>query len=236
MIQVLKDEEQQDIDQRDWCKETAAGLLGVAIGHLSAFYKNEDIDQGEIQGSINLLQKKQPAFDVSEDQAPDASFSSGDKSAGESKGIVSIMTMLKEDLEDEVSNGVKSEEAAQTEFQRQRDAANKLIASLEEKKTNLNEAKADTDDKIGAAENLQQDTQKLLDGRNEELAEMKPNCDWILKNFELRRTRRASEMEGLMDAQSLLSGSGGTVLAQTEKHTFSSPLSFEGVSFLQKRQ
>jgi hypothetical protein len=189
MIQVLKDEEQGDIDQRDWCKETtfvketeasryaykiekteakitklnekkqeledaivatdaeilatqeevaameaartadngaylqakaddeaAAQLLGVAIGHLSAFYDNESIDQGEIQGSINLMQKKQPAFDVSEDQAPDASFSSGDKSAGESKGIVSIMTMLKEDLEDEVSNGVKAEEAAQTEF------------------------------------------------------------------------------------------------------------------------
>jgi hypothetical protein len=306
MIQVLKDEEQGDIDQRDWCKETtfvketeasryaykiekteakitklnekkqeledaivatdaeilatqeevaameaqrtadngaflqakaddeaAAQLLGVAIGHLSAFYKNEDIDQGEIQGSINLLQKRQPAFDVSEDQAPDASFSSGDKSAGESKGIVSIMTMLKEDLEDEVKNGIKAEETAQTEFQRQRDAANKLIASLEEKKTNLNEAKADTDDKIGAAENLQSDTQKLLDGRNEELAEIKPNCDWILKNFELRRERRASEMEGLMDAQSLLSGSGGTVLVQTQEHKFPT---FEGVSFLQKRQ
>merc|ERR1719197_1768490 len=153
MIQVLKDEEQEDIDQRDWCKETtfvketeasryaykiekteakitklnekkqeledaivatdaeilatqeevaameaartadngaylqakaddeaAAGLLGVAIGHLSAFYENESIDQGEIQGSINLLQKKQPEFEVSEDQAPDATFSSGDKS------------------------------------------------------------------------------------------------------------------------------------------------------------
>merc|ERR1719456_1097924 len=313
MIQVLKDEEQEDIDQRDWCKETtfvketeasryaykiekteahwtklnekeqeledaivatdaeilatqeelaameaqrtadngaylqaksddeaAAELLGVAIGHLSAFYGNENIDQGEIQGSINLMQKKQPAFDVSEDQAPDASFSSGDKSAGESKGIVSIMTMLKEDLEDEVANGVKSEEAAQTEFQRQRDAANKLIASLEEKNTNLKEAKADTDDKIGAAEQVQSDTQGLLDGRNEELAAIKPNCDWILKNFDLRRDRRKSEMEGLMDAQSLLSGSGGTVLAQTQKHTFDDSafpkLSFEGVSFLQKRQ
>merc|ERR1719460_3128927 len=306
MIQVLKDEEQEDIDQRDWCKETtfvkeneasryaykiekteakitkltekkeeledaivatdaeilatheeldqmtatreaengaflqaksddeaAAGLLGVAIGHMSAFYKNEGIDQGEIQGSINLVQmKKQPEFDVSEDQAPDASFSSGDKSAGESKGIVSIMTMLKEDLEDEVSNGIKAEEEAQTQYAAQKDAAEKLIASLEEKKTNLNEAKADTDDKIGAAESLQEDTQKLLDGRNEELAAIKPNCDWILKNFELRRDRRKGEMEGLMDAQSLLSGSGGTVLVQTQKHNL---LSFEGVSFLQKR-
>ena len=34
--------------------EAAIGLLGVAIGHLSAFYKNEGIDQGEIQGSVQL--------------------------------------------------------------------------------------------------------------------------------------------------------------------------------------
>ena len=36
-----------------------------------------------------------------------------------------------------------------------------------------------------------------------------------------------------MEAKSLLSGSGGTVLVQTQKHDV---LSFEGVSFLQKRQ
>jgi len=311
MIQVLKDEETTDIDQRDWCKETtfvketeasrysykiektearitkltekkeeledaivatdaeilatheeidemeatrtaengaflqaksddeaAVGLLGVAIGHLSAFYKNEGIDQGEIQGSVQLLQK-QPEFDVSEDQAPDASFSSADKSSGESKGIVSIMTMLKEDLEDEIKNGIKNEEESQTSYANSRGAAEKLIASLEEKKTNLEEAKADADTKIGDAETLQEDTEGLLFGREEELASMKPNCDWILKNFEIRRDRRKSEMEGLMDAQSLLSGSGGTVFAQTKEHNFDDnafgKITFSSVSFLQKR-
>merc|ERR1719159_1118085 len=107
--------------------------------------------------------------------------------------------MLKEDLEDEVSNGIKAEEEAQTQYAAQKDAAEKLIASLEEKKTNLEEARADTDTKIGDAETLQEDTEGLLFGREEELASMKPNCDWILKNFELRRDRRKSEMEGLMD-------------------------------------
>merc|ERR1719265_855630 len=312
MIQILKDEENTDIDQRDWCKETtfvketeasrysykiekteakitklteqkeeledaivatdaeilatheeldemeatrtaengaflqaksddeaASGLLGVAIGHLSAFYKNEGIDQGEIQGSVQLLQK-QPEFDVSEDQAPDASFSSSDKSSGESKGIVSIMTMLKEDLEDEIKNGIKNEEESQTSYAAQRGAAEKLIASLEEKKTNLEEAKADAYTKICDAETLQEDTEALLFGREEELAAMKPNCDWILKNFEIRRDRRKSEMEGLMDAQSLLSGSGGTVFAQTKQHNFDDnafgKVNFESVSFLQKRK
>jgi len=308
MIQILKDEENVDIDQRDWCKETtfvktteasrysykiekleakntklneqkesledaiiatdaeilatneelddatatrtaengaflqakdddekAAALLGVAIGHLSAFYKNEGIDQGEIQGSVNLLQK-QPEFDRSEDDAPDATFASADNSAGESKGIVSIMTMLKEDLEDEVANGVKAEEEAQTDYAAQKEAAEKLIASLEEKKVNLESAKADTDDKIGNTDTATQNTHDLLFGKEEELAEIKPNCDWILKNFDLRRDRRAGEMEGLMDAKAALSGSA---FVQTKKHGFDDDafgkVSFSTVSFLQKR-
>merc|ERR1719424_2168705 len=86
--------------------EGAAKLLGAAIESLSAFYKNNNVDQGEIQGAAQAL-VQEPVFEVSADQAPSASFSSSGKSGGESKGIVSIMTMIKEDLEDEVANGVK---------------------------------------------------------------------------------------------------------------------------------
>merc|ERR1719274_417917 len=178
--------------------------------------------------------KEQPEFDVSEDQAPDATFSDGGKSSGESKGIVSIMTMLKEDLEDEVANGIKNEEESQTTYAAQRGAAEKLIASLEEKKTNLEEARADTDTKIGNAETLKQDTQALLDGKNEELAAMKPNCDWILKNFEIRRDRRKSEMEGLMEAKSLMSGSGALSHLQTNAKAFDDE-AFGKLTFLRKR-
>merc|ERR1719502_632601 len=80
--------------------EGAVKLLAAAIESMSAFYKNNKIDQGEIQGAAQAL-VQEPVFEVSADQAPDASFSSAGKSGGESKGIVSIMTMIKEDLEDE---------------------------------------------------------------------------------------------------------------------------------------
>merc|ERR1719335_1586349 len=132
MMATLKAEEKGDIEQRDWCKEEtfkneqdaafesaksddegAVKLLAAAIESMSAFYKNNKIDQGEIQGAAQAF-VQQPVFEVSADQAPDASFSSAGKSGGESKGIVSIMTMIKEDLEDEISNGVKDEAATQT--------------------------------------------------------------------------------------------------------------------------
>ena len=84
-----------------------------------------------MQGSINLLQKKRaPVFEVSADQAPDSTFSSAGKSSGASKGIISTLTMIKEDLDDEISNGVKEEEESQAEFEAQLAAAKKLTQDL----------------------------------------------------------------------------------------------------------
>merc|ERR1719324_1920612 len=63
--------------------EGASKLLAAAIESLSAFYKNNDTGMGEVQGSINLLQRsggKAPVFEVSADQAPDASFTGAGKS------------------------------------------------------------------------------------------------------------------------------------------------------------
>jgi septal ring factor EnvC (AmiA/AmiB activator) len=76
--------------------EGAVQLLEKAIAALSSFYKNNK--------AALLSLEKQPVFDRG-DQAPDATFSKASGSAGEAGGILSIMTMLKEDLEAEISNG-----------------------------------------------------------------------------------------------------------------------------------
>merc|ERR1719453_2299391 len=106
--------------------EGAVKLLAAAIESMSAFYKNNKIDQGEIQGAAQAL-VQEPVFEVSADQAPDATFSSSGKSGGESKGIVSIMTIIKEDLEDEIANGIKEEGETQAKFEEQMTDANKLL-------------------------------------------------------------------------------------------------------------
>merc|ERR1719265_104279 len=307
MIKVLKDEEAEDVDQRDWCKETtfekeneksryeykiekteakivkltekkeeleaaiietdanilsthedlkemeatrteengqfqqaksddeaAIELLGQAIEHLSAYYKNNKIDIGPIQGSVKgLLQE--PEFQVDPDQAPDATFSNKGKRKNESKGIISILTMIKEDLESEIANGIKAEEMSQRDYAKAKAAALKLIETLEEKKTNLQEAKADTDVKIGDAETLQEETKTLLKSKEEELKAMKPNCDWIMKAFETRREKRKAEMEGLLQAKSYLSGAAPSPSMLEKSVTFDDSvlpkLSFTSLSF-----
>merc|ERR1719443_762579 len=147
--------------------EQASQLLAAAIEAMSAFYKNNGIDTGAIQGGANaLLQTGEPVFERSADQAPDASFSSAGKSGGESKGIISLMTMIKEDLDDEVSNGVKSEKKAQKEFEAQLGAAKKLVEDLTLKKTNLETGIADTNQEITDENVAKEGTEGLITDEN----------------------------------------------------------------------
>merc|ERR1719386_537662 len=155
---------------------------------------------------------QQPVFEVSADQAPDASFSSSGKSSGESKGIVSIMTMIKEDLEDEISNGVKSEGETQAKFEEQLGDANTLLDELRAKKTNLEQAISDTNTEIDENEVHKEDLQGLLKEEKDYLASIKPDCDWILNSFTERRTKRAAEMEGLLQAKGMLAGASPSLL------------------------
>merc|ERR1719324_1187456 len=62
--------------------EGAVKLLAAAIESMTAFYKNNKIGMGEIQGAAQAL-VQEPVFEVSADQAPDASFSGAGKSSGE---------------------------------------------------------------------------------------------------------------------------------------------------------
>merc|ERR1719321_57735 len=205
--------------------EGAAKLLAAAIESMTAFYKNNKIDQGEIQGAAQAL-VQEPVFEVSADQAPDASFSSAGKSGGESKGIVSIMTMIKEDLEGET----------QAKFEEQLGEANTLLDELKAKKTNLEQAISDTNTEIDENEVKKEDLQGLLKEEKAYLASIKPDCDWILNSFTERRTKRAAEMEGLLQAKGMLAGASPAMMQNSMEFddTDFSKLSFSGASFLQK--
>jgi len=184
--------------------EGAATLLGAAIEALGSFYKNN-------KGAL----VQEPTFDRGE-QAPDASFTKAGKSGGESKGILSIMTMIKEDLESEVSNGVKNEEKNQAEFEEQNTAANNLLDDLRAKKTNLQQSISDTNTEIDETNTHKEGLQGMLKEERDYLASIKPDCDWALNSFEERRGKRAQEMEGLMEAKAMLNGASPSMV-QTAK-------------------
>merc|ERR1719310_1681179 len=165
---------------------------------MSAFYKNNKF--------IELAQK-QPTFAVSEDQAPDASFSSAGSSGGESKGILSIMEMIKEDLEDEITNAVKMEKEDQFYFERSLNEAHTLLKELYAKKTNLEVNIADTNTEIDNEFAEREDLNDLLTEEREYIGSIQPDCEYLYEQFDTRRAKRETETQSLIDAKGMLEGS-----------------------------
>lgn len=210
-MENVRQEENRAFLQAKSDDEQAIDLLEQAKDALTQYFKKNKVALGPVQGSVKGLDlAQQPEFQVSEDQAPDATFSHKGKRKNESKGIVQIMTMLIEDLQDEIKNGIKDEEAAQLDFESRLAAAKKLQRELEEKKVNLEmtiaKRQSEKDDEHADMEVNKKDL-------SDEVAYKKDitnDCDWIIRAFEERRSRRAAEMEGLVGAKEFLAGYQGS--------------------------
>jgi len=194
-IQEMKD--QRDASHQAFLQakaddEGAIALLTSATEAMSKFYEKNGI-------KVALAQK--PTFEVSADQAPEADFSSAGKSAGQSKGIISMMTMIKEDLETEVKNGIEAEATAQLDFEAALAAAETLLKDLNVKKENL-------ETEIARLGDEKSDEHKTMTGNKADLKDeetyrkrITPDCDWIIGAFTQRAQKRTAEQGGLVSAK-----------------------------------
>jgi len=189
--------------------QDAVGLLEEAKGALTSYFANH---------SISMVQQE-PAFARSEDDAPEAKFSSKGKHKTASKGIVALLDMIIEDLQNEISDGVKNEVSSQTEYEKSVAAATKLREELVAKKVNLETAIAKHDkEKSEEGEDMGTNTADK-DAELKYKGEIKPDCDWIIKSFKERATSRDAEMNGLEGAKEYLVGKMPEALLE-QKITF----------------
>merc|ERR1719456_1763269 len=171
----------------------AIELLGQAIEALSAY-----------GGNNALLQ--QPEFEVSEDQAPDATFSSKDSHKDAQNGIVMLLTQIKENLEIEIGVATKGEAKATMEYEKLKADADAQIKSYEEQIVALDAAISDTDAEITSLTETKEDTEGEHEVTVEYLKKIEPNCEWIKAAFYKRAELRTKEMDGLREAKAILAG------------------------------
>jgi hypothetical protein len=176
--------------------ENAIELLGQAIEALSAYGDNNDV----------LLQRRQPAMEVSEDQAPDATFSSKGNQKNAQNGIVALLTQIKENLEIEIKTGLAAEAKATEEYLKLRADADAQIKSYEEQIVALDAAISDTDAEITSLTETKEDTEGEHKTTVDYLAKIEPNCEWIKASFYKRAELRTKEADGLREAKAILAG------------------------------
>jgi len=202
-------------------------LLEKAKEVMSDFYKKNSIKVEE------LVQVDGPLDD--QDKAPDATFSGKGKRKNQSKGIVSLLTMIIEDLNDEVTNETENEAEAQRSYEKSLATAEQLLSDLKAKKTSLEEAiakrkKEKTDenkDKKANEDDLATQV-KTKDGLEED-------CDYMLDKHDERRDFRTAETEALRDAKEFLVNYVEPPAEESLVQSSSSQGSFSHISFTRLR-
>jgi len=119
---------------------------------------------------------------------------------------MAMMDMLAADLDKEIQEMEFEEKDAQQEYEEFiADSAAKRAAdskSIEEKEG----AKAGAEAELQAMEEEKVSTMKAAMAKAEELKDLHLDCDWLLANFEVRKSARAGEVDALKKAKAVLSG------------------------------
>jgi len=138
-------------------------------------------------------------------QTPPVAQMTYEKNSG-SGGIMQMIEKLIKEAETMAADSLSAENEAQANYevlvQDSIDTLKALGSEVWEKKRALTKTKSE----LGATEQDIIDIVKEMEGIADYQAGLHDECDYILKNFDLRQNARTAEMEALAEAKSILSG------------------------------
>jgi len=183
--------------------KAAVVLIGRSIEALEKFYQDNNL--ALVQSQVG----RQPLVAAGEAPAPppttwDAGY--GGKKE-ENNGVVGILTLIREDVEKDISEAQTAEDEAESEFQKFKTDTELDISNLETAISNFELSRADAEEAKSTAEGEKNSSQLLLEAEVKEYKAKEPDCYFIAVNFPERKANRAKEVDGLHQAKRILEGS-----------------------------
>merc|ERR1719359_1461099 len=209
-------EEHADYVEMMQMSEAAMGLVEKAKNRLNKFYnptlykappkKEMSMEEKILQAGSFVQLHRSSRSDVAPPPPPET-FSGPYKKSGEkSSGVIGLMDMIIKDLENSMKDAEYEEKTAQKDYGELMSDSQATRAQDVKSITDKEAAKADMDTAI-------EQTKQKLDSQQASLAEIKQyiiqlhaNCDFLIENYDLRKTARENEMTSLATAKSVLSG------------------------------
>jgi len=146
------------------------------------------------------------AKDLGAPPPPPATFDAYNKKSGESGGVIAMMDTLANDLKKEIAESKFDEKDAQASYEKfMADSSDKRAIdakSVAEKES----ARADTSAKIQKHKEELKGTVAEQMANAEYSMSLHGECDWLLQNFDVRKSARAAEVDALTKAKAVLSG------------------------------
>lgn len=227
---TIKDIETADKTLADMAKERKAG---------NDAYKNGKSDD---EKAIVLLEKAKAALAEYYgkksflQQEPDMKLSDGDNAAVQTKGVISMLDMIIEDLNAELAESKAAEAAAQVAYDEMKKAVEDQKAKLTKAKISLDGQIAEEGTQKAAESDLKKTNEKSLTDEKATEADLKKTCDDAIKLQPERRKKRKIEADGLSQAREFLAGMDSDALLQAPHAAVESPMPlFQALSFLQRR-
>jgi len=175
-------------------QKATQAILSKALDRLKAFYA--------AKGLIQTAQAQSPP--------PQASYS---KSAGSTGVMMMIESIIKEsaDVEKKALNAENESQKAYEEFIADSNAS---VAAATENINNKTGQMASAEKELIAAKDDLKNTIDDLLKLGEHNVALHQQCDFLIKNFEVRQSSRAEEIESLFNAKAILSGANYGFLQQ----------------------
>merc|ERR1719160_2301982 len=192
--------------------EAAAVLIGKAADVLAKFYE----DNGLVLAQTNSHKSQLSQPGAAPPPPPTTWQEPYGGAKGANNGIMSILEMVKADVEKDIKTATAEEAKAKSEYETFKSETETMISSLELQKSDLEAEVGDAEQAVVDAKKTRADKKKVLDDTMAFLRSIATSCDYMAVNFELRKANREAEIDGLIEAGAAMEG--GT---------------FEGTKFLQ---
>merc|ERR1719316_1238821 len=131
------------------------------------------------------------------------------KKAGASPVMGMIEQIIEESVaaeNDAIAGEVEAQKGYETFVKDSNDLIDKLTADITEK----TKAHSTADEELIQATNDHAATVEELESLAAYKADLHDQCDFVLKNFDIRQKARLQEIEAIQEAKAILSGAGGT--------------------------
>jgi len=168
-------------------------ILAKALMKLKDFYK-----KGIGKKVLNLAQ-----------QSPPVQFTKYKNNAGASP-VMGLIEQIIEDSKKVESEAIASEYQAQSDYEKFVNDSNAIITGLGESISGKKKATAQAKEESAEATGDLEGATGELDSLKAYEADLHGECDWVLKNFDIRQKARLQEMEAIQAAKTILSGAGSS--------------------------
>merc|ERR1719162_83103 len=162
-----------------------AEILAKALDNLAKFYDAEFVQ----------VQKQTPPVAQKEYK----------KSSG-AGGVMSMIEKLIHDTKDITAESKKSESGAQAAYEAFIADTNESIADLSKEITSKTKAKAQNKKDLSMTQGDLADAVKEIESLGKYNADLHGECDYVMKNFDIRQGARVKEVEALQQAKQILNG------------------------------